>query len=247
MRYAPEEIKPYAQSSEDKTTQVEAMFDCIAPRYDLLNHALSCGVDKYWRHVAIKRLQAHSVSELLDVATGTGDFALLAMRKINPTHITAIDLSEEMMRVGRHKAAKAGYGETCITFQRANCNALSYADEAFDAITIAFGIRNFVQLENCLAELRRVLKQSGRLCILELSTPTNPILKLLFHVYSRLFIPLIGRFTSHDASAYQYLPTSIAAFPQGEVMARIFQEAGFRDVQFKRLTGGLCTLYEATK
>ena len=245
MDYPQEHVKPYGQEGR-KAEQVERMFDHIAPAYDRLNHLMSLGIDRRWRRRAIETLRRWQPQEILDVATGTGDFALLAYQTLQPRQLVGIDLSEGMMEVARRKASQAGLAES-ISFHREDCEALSFADASFDAVTVAFGVRNFEHLDKGLSEMCRVLRTGGHLVILELSTPDRFPMKQLYWLYSKLIIPLMGRSISHDNSAYTYLPASIRAFPQGEVMKDIIGRAGFSQVSFRRLTFGVCTLYVATK
>ena len=243
--YAQEQVTPYDHQRE-KSEQVEEMFDHIAHSYDQLNTTLSVGIDKLWRRKAIKTLQAYRPQRLLDVATGTGDFAILACRKLKPQQIIGIDISEGMMAVGRKKVEQAGL-ETVIRFKREDCTALSFDAESFDAITVAFGVRNFDGLDKGLKEMHRVLKQGGRLVILELSSPTRFPMKQLYRFYSKTVMRWVGRLISKDDSAYTYLPQSIEACPQGGQMAGIIHRAGFEEVKYEQLTFGICTLYTATK
>ena len=222
------------------------MFNNIAPTYDVLNHRLSWNIDRYWRNRAIKELAKVKPLQILDVATGTGDFAILQAERLHPEHITATDISEGMMQVGREKVAKKNM-QTVISFEREDCTALSYPSNSFDAVTSAFGIRNFQNLEQGLAEMCRVLKPNGMLCVLELTTPVSSPMKQLFSIYSHTVLPLYGRLISKDAQAYSYLNKSIAAFPQGETMVTILRNAGFRKASFTRLTFGICTLHVAYK
>ena len=245
MEYPQEHIKPYGQEGK-KAEQVERMFDHIAPSYDRLNHLMSLGIDRIWRRAALKRLRPFHPGLVLDVATGTGDFAILACRMLPSASLTGVDLSEGMMQVGRRKVEQAGLAAR-VDFQREDCEALSFADASFDAVTVAFGVRNFEHLDRGLSEMCRVLRPGGHLVILELSTPVRFPMKQLFALYSRVAMPVMGRTISHDDSAYTYLPESIRAFPQGEVMQASIRRAGFREVSFRRLTFGLCTLYMATK
>ena len=240
-----EGIKPYGEAGR-KREQVEAMFNNIAPTYDILNHRLSWNIDRYWRNRAIKELAKSKPQQILDIATGTGDFAILQAEKLTPKHITATDISEGMIQVGREKVEKLQL-QNIITFEHADCTALPYADETFDAVTSTFGIRNFQNLEQGLREMHRVLNKGGVLCILELSTPVRFPMKQLFTIYRRLVLPVYGKLISDDSAAYSYLCKSIEAFPQGEVMMKIFHKAGFRKVSFTRLTFGICTLYIAYK
>ena len=243
--YLQETIKPYNQDAT-KTQQVEAMFDNIASTYDTLNHRLSWNIDRYWRKKAIKRLAAHAPKKILDIATGTGDFALQACQQLPEVQITAVDISEGMMQVGRQKVKEKGLQQH-IQFEREDCTALSYPDNTFDAITTAFGIRNFASLDKGLEEMCRVLRPGGQLCILELTQPMSFPMRQLFHIYSHTVLPLYGRLISKDTEAYSYLTKTIEAFPQGERMVGILQKAGFSEASFKRLTFGICTMYFATK
>lgn len=245
MNYPQEYIKPYGNDGK-KSEQVEQMFDNIAPAYDQLNHTLSLGIDKSWRRKAIDWLKLYRPQRIMDVATGTGDFAILACRELQPEHLVGTDISEGMMNVGREKVKKAGLSGK-ISFAREDCTSLSFADNSFDAITVAFGVRNFEDLDKGLSEMCRVLKPGGHLVILELTTPERFPMKQLFAVYSRLVIPTLGKLFSKDNSAYKYLPQTIKAFPQGEVMRGVISRAGFGEVRFRRLTFGICTLYTATK
>ena len=237
MNYPQEQIKPYSNDGK-KSEQVEQMFDNIAPAYDQLNHTLSLGIDRSWRRKAINWLKPFRPQQIMDVATGTGDFAILACRELQPDQLIGTDISEGMMNVGREKVKKEGLSEK-ISFAKEDCTSLSFADNRFDAITVAFGIRNFEDLD--------VLKPGGHLVILELTTPDRFPMKQLFSIYSKIVIPTVGKLLSKDNSAYSYLPQTIKAFPQGEVMKNVISQAGFSQVQFRRLTFGICTLYMATK
>jgi demethylmenaquinone methyltransferase/2-methoxy-6-polyprenyl-1,4-benzoquinol methylase len=245
MDYPQEHIKPYGEEGT-KAVQVERMFNHIAPTYDQLNHTLSMGIDRSWRRKAIHTLRPYHPQQILDIATGTGDFAILACRELQPQFLIGADISEGMMEVGREKVQQAGLADK-VSFAREDCTALSFADATFDAVTVAFGVRNFEHLDIALGEMCRVLRPNGHLVILELSTPDRFPMKQLFTLYSKVVMPLIGKLISKDNSAYTYLPESIRAFPQGEVMQRSIRNAGFSQVRFRRLTFGICTLYVATK
>ena len=242
--YEQEKIKPYGEG--EKASQVEQMFDNIAPTYDKLNHRLSWDIDKGWRRKAIRQLEPFAPKTLLDIATGTGDFAILAARMLHPEKLIGADISEGMMAVGREKVEKLGLQEI-ISFEKEDCLALSYPDESFDAVTAAFGIRNFADLDKGLREMCRVLKKGGHLSIVELTTPVSFPMKQLFHIYSHTVLPVYGRLISKDTSAYGYLTKTIEAFPQGERMVEILRKAGFAEASFRRLTFGICTMYFATK
>ncbi|MBR5540867.1 MAG: bifunctional demethylmenaquinone methyltransferase/2-methoxy-6-polyprenyl-1,4-benzoquinol methylase UbiE, partial [Bacteroides sp.] len=229
-----------------KSVQVERMFDNIAPAYDQLNHTLSWGIDKSWRKKAINWLKPFQPQRMMDVATGTGDFAIQACHVLNPKELIGTDISEGMMNVGRQKVKDAGL-EGRISFAKEDCTSLTFPDNRFDAITVAFGVRNFEDLDKGLREMHRVLDTNGKLVILELSEPDWFPMKQLYALYSKVVIPTLGKLLSKDRSAYTYLPQSIKAFPQGEVMKKIILKAGFSEAHFKRLTLGICTLYTATK
>ncbi|BEG98014.1 bifunctional demethylmenaquinone methyltransferase/2-methoxy-6-polyprenyl-1,4-benzoquinol methylase UbiE [Bacteroides sedimenti] len=245
MKYPQEQIKPYSSSGK-KSEQVEKMFNNIAHHYDLLNHTLSMGIDKGWRRKAIAWLKPFHPQKMMDVATGTGDFAIQAYRDLLPQELIGTDISEGMMNIGKDKVKKLGL-EQNITFAKEDCTNLSFTENTFDAITVAFGIRNFENLDKGLSEMHRVLTQEGHLVILELTTPDRFPMKQLFAIYSKIVIPTLGKLLSKDNNAYTYLPQTIQAFPQGEVMKGVLEKAGFRNVAFRRLTFGICTLYTATK
>ena len=243
--YEQEAIKPYEQQGE-KARQVEQMFDNIAPTYDKLNHRLSWDIDRSWRKKAIQMLSPYHPKTILDIATGTGDFAILAAQMLRPQTLIGADISEGMMEIGRQKVKQLGL-DSIVKFEKEDCLHLSYADDTFDAVTAAFGIRNFADLNQGLREMCRVLKPDGKLSIVELTTPVSFPMKQLFHIYSHSVLPIYGRLISKDTSAYSYLTKTIEAFPQGERMEEILKQAGFREASFKRLTFGICTMYSATK
>ncbi|MBR5639791.1 MAG: bifunctional demethylmenaquinone methyltransferase/2-methoxy-6-polyprenyl-1,4-benzoquinol methylase UbiE [Muribaculaceae bacterium] len=236
-----EEIKPYSSEGE-KARQVEAMFDSIAPAYDFMNRAMTLGIDRWWRRVAVKMVKRSNPRRILDVATGTGDFAIDLYRKIKPEAVVGIDLSQGMLDVARKKIAKRGLGDA-ITVQQGDCLALPFGDGEFDAVTVAFGVRNFEHLQQGYQQMHRVLKPGGMLCVIELSTPRNRVVRWFYDLYTLHIIPWFGALKSHDKSAYRYLPQSIAAVPQGEDMLAIMREAGFKDCKVKRLTLGTCSIY----
>jgi demethylmenaquinone methyltransferase/2-methoxy-6-polyprenyl-1,4-benzoquinol methylase len=244
MNYGQEVIKPYGEG--EKAKQVEEMFDNIAPSYDKLNHRLSWNIDKGWRRKAIRQLAPYKPQTLLDIATGTGDFAILAAEMLRPQRLVGADISEGMMEIGRKKVQAKGL-QDIISFDKEDCLHLSYQDETFDAVTAAFGIRNFANLDSGLREMQRVLKKGGHLSIVELTSPVTFPMKQLFRVYSHTVLPVYGRLISKDTSAYSYLTKTIEAFPQGEQMVEILQKAGFSEASFRRLTFGICTMYFAKK
>lgn len=245
MTYDAEKIVPY-EGSDNKGAQVERMFDSIAENYDTLNHTLSMGIDVSWRKKGIAMLKPLNPRKVLDIATGTGDLALLANTILHPESILGIDISEGMMDVGRRKVAKAGLGDV-ISFERQDCTNLTLPDNSFDAAIVAFGVRNFEDLDKGLSEIARVLKPGGQLMILELSSPRRFPMKQGYWLYSRLFIPTVGRLISKDKSAYSYLPKSIEAFIQGDDMIETLVRNGFGKALYKSYTFGICSMYLATK
>ena len=229
MKYGSEQILPYNQE-EQKGTQVKRMFDSIAGTYDLLNHTLSFGIDKIWRRKGIAFLRPFSPQSILDIATGTGDLAISMHRKLKANRIIGADISEGMMQVGREKVAKAGLSEY-ISFEQQDCTALTYPDNSFDAVTAAFGVRNFENIEQGIAEMFRVLKPGGHLMILELSTPEHFPMKQLYPIYSKTII----------------LPESIKVVPQGKVMEELLARQGFAQAKARTFTFGICSLYTGCK
>ena len=242
--YQQETINPYHDG--EKAAQVELMFDNIAPTYDTLNHRLSWDIDRGWRRKAISELVPHAPKTVLDIATGTGDFAILAAKMLHPDKLVGADISEGMMEIGRQKVEREGLSAV-VAFEKEDCLHLSYADASFDAVIAAFGIRNFADLDQGLREMCRVLRPGGHLSIVELTTPPRFPMKQLFRLYSHTILPVYGRLISKDTEAYSYLTKTIEAFPQGERMMDILRKAGFRETAFRRLTFGICTLYTATK
>lgn len=243
--YKQEEIKPYGKEGE-KGKLVEEMFDNIAPTYDTLNHRLSWDIDKGWRKKAIRQLLPFQPKTILDIATGTGDFAILSAKELRPQRMIGIDISEGMMKIGQKKVEAEGL-QHIVSFKKDDCTHLSFDDNSFDAVTAAFGIRNFQNLDQGLSEMYRVLRPNGHLSIVELTTPVSFPMKQLFKLYSHTILPVFGKLISKDTSAYSYLTNTIEAFPQGEVMLDILRKAGFKNASFKRLTFGICTMYFATK
>ncbi|MBQ7205181.1 MAG: bifunctional demethylmenaquinone methyltransferase/2-methoxy-6-polyprenyl-1,4-benzoquinol methylase UbiE [Muribaculaceae bacterium] len=241
-----EQVTPYGSEGTAKTEQVRQMFDSIAPAYDFMNRAMTLGIDIWWRKLAVKRLRRLQPARILDVATGTGDFAIQLHQSLKPQHILGIDLSQGMLDEARRKVREKGL-EKEITFSQDDCMALHLDDESVDAVTVAFGVRNFEHLQQGYHEMARVLRPGGMLCVLELSTPTNPVIRWFYDLYTLHIIPWIGSKKSGDKSAYRYLPQSIAAVPQGDEMLQLMRNAGLKDTTFKRLTLGVCTIYTAVK
>lgn len=238
-----EEIKPYSSEGEKKK-QVEAMFDSIAPAYDFMNRAMTLGIDRWWRRLAVKIVKRSNPRRILDVATGTGDFAIGLYDKIHPQQVVGIDLSQGMLDVAHHKVEKRGL-QNAITLLQGDCLAMPFEDCEFDAVTVAFGVRNFEHLLQGYQQMHRVLAPGGMLCVVELSTPRNRVGRWFYDLYTLHIIPWFGALKSHDKSAYRYLPQSIAAVPQGEDMLAIMREAGFKDCKVKRMTLGTCSIYFA--
>lgn len=245
MTYKQEDIKPYDPNSE-KGKQVEMMFDNIAHSYDKLNHRLSLNIDKRWRKKAINQLKPHRPETILDIATGTGDFAIMSAKMLAPKQLIGVDISEGMLKIGKEKVKKEKL-DHIISFKKEDCLNLSFPDHTFDAVTAAFGIRNFADLEQGIHEMYRVLKKGGHLSIVELSAPVSHPMKELFKIYSHTVLPIYGKLISHDDAAYSYLTATMEAFPRGEKMIEIFKKEGFSQASFQRLTFGICTKYFATK
>lgn len=220
------------------------MFDNIAPAYDFMNRAMTFGIDRLWRRRAVGLVRNHVPQRILDVATGTADLAILMARKMPQATVTGVDLSKGMIAVGREKVEKADLASR-ITLQCADCLALPFPDASFDCVTVAYGVRNFEHLLQGYREMLRVLRPEGMLCVIELSTPTSPVVKPLYRLYTKWIIPTAGRLVSKDVRAYSYLPESIAAVPQGADMCRLISEAGFTDATSLPLTFGTCTIYTA--
>lgn len=239
-----ERITPYGDGSGDKTRQVREMFDSIAPAYDFMNRAMTMGIDRLWRHKAVRLLRDCQHDDILDIATGTGDLAIKLARELDPIAVTGVDLSEGMIEIGRAKVAKEGLQEV-VTLGIGDCLLLPFTDASFDIVTCAYGVRNFADLLAGYREMHRVLRPGGRAVILELSTPTSPMVRPLYNFYTRHVIPTVGRMVSKDVRAYSYLPESIAAVPQGDAMTAIMLEAGFSQARAIPLTMGVCTIYEA--
>ena len=239
------EVKPYRDSSAGKKEQVAAMFDNIAPKYDFLNHALSFGIDKIWRRKAIRLITGCSPSTILDVATGTGDFAVAAL-KSGAQKVTGIDISREMIAVGKEKIRKMGL-EDRITLMTGDSEAIQFPDHSFDVATVAFGVRNFENLSRGLSELHRVIRKGGTLCVLEFSNPRQPVVKFGYRIYSRYLMPWFGRLVSGDKSAYTYLPESVEEFPDGDKFITFMKDSGFSEIREYRLTFGVATIYLGKK
>ncbi len=242
------EVTPYG-SDASKKEQVKMMFDNIAHRYDLLNRVLSLGIDQIWRQKMVQKIGTTEPVSLLDIATGTGDVALLLSKIRTARRIVGLDISPEMLKLAEQKLAKTrSQGEKKeIEFQLGDSENLPFADNSFDAVSVAFGVRNFEHTVKGLAECHRVLKSGGRLAILEFSHPTRSPFKQIFNAYFKYVLPLVGRFTSKDRRAYRYLFESVQAFPQYNDFVDLLVEAGFESGTFRPFTFGICTLYWSDK
>jgi demethylmenaquinone methyltransferase/2-methoxy-6-polyprenyl-1,4-benzoquinol methylase len=238
-------VTPYG-SEAGKKAEVEKMFDRIAPRYDLLNRVLSLGIDVWWRKRAISYLKPGRPQEILDVATGTADVAILLTKILKPKKVVGIDIANQMLELGRQKIGDKGLAEV-ITLETGDSEQLRFADASFDAVTVAFGVRNFENLEQGLSEIYRVLRPGGRVVVLEFSKPHIFPFKQLYNAYFRYVLPLIGRLTSRDMRAYTYLFESVQVFPEGNQFTAILTKTGFKDPLCERLTLGICSVYSATK
>lgn len=241
-----ESINPYGSDPRSKTQQVRTMFDNIAPAYDFMNRAMTFGIDRIWRRKAVGMLAGKKPVKILDVATGTGDLAMLLARRIEGSEITGIDLSEGMIDIGERKIAEAGLSGR-IRLQAGDCLKMPWPDGTFDAVTVAYGVRNFENLLKGYSEMLRVLRPGGTICVIELSTPTSPVIKPFYRFYTRCIIPAVGRMVSKDTRAYAYLPESIAAVPQRKAMTQLMEQAGFTDTAYRALTFGTCCIYTASK
>ncbi len=238
-------VTPYNDQDRSKKQQVEQMFDNIAPTYDFLNHFLSAGIDRRWRRKAVDSIAPVSPRMILDLATGTGDFAVEALR-LKPAKVIGGDISDLMMNVGRQKAQKLGVSDV-LEFQKIDSENMPFENNKFDAITVGFGVRNFENLEKGLREMHRVLRPGGRVAILEVSQPKHFPMKTLYHIYFHYILPLVGRLFSSDVRAYTYLPESVSVFPEGDDFVAILNRVGFCQVRYQPLTFGICAFYTCEK
>ena len=240
-----ENINPY-DDNRPKTEQVREMFDSIAPAYDFMNRAMTFGIDKLWRRCAVKMIAKYAPKRILDIATGTGDLAIRLAKSLKPESVVGVDLSEQMLAIGQEKVRKEGLAGI-VSLSSADCMHLPFENEIFDCVTVAYGVRNFEHLQQGYEEMHRVLRSGGVLCVIELSSPTSPLVKPLYKAYTKWIIPAVGRLVSKDVRAYSYLPESIAAVPQGENMLALMKNVGFSQCSFTPLTFGTCTIYIAVK
>ncbi|MEP6749141.1 MAG: bifunctional demethylmenaquinone methyltransferase/2-methoxy-6-polyprenyl-1,4-benzoquinol methylase UbiE [Bacteroidota bacterium] len=239
-------IVPFKDSDESKKRQVASMFDQIAFRYDFLNRFLSGGIDIYWRKRAIKELISLQPKTMLDVATGTADVAIMSAKFLKPETIVGIDISEGMLQLGRKKVANLLLNKQIALYQ-GDSEAINFATDTFDAITVAFGVRNFENLRKGLEEMKRVLKPGGKLVVLEFSKPKQPVVKGMYNFYMRLVAPRVGKLISKNGDAYKYLNDSVQKFPEGDDFLTIMNDVGYTATYLKKLTGGICTIYCGSK
>ena len=237
-------VKPY-NSDKSKKEEVAQMFNNISARYDFLNHFLSLGIDHIWRRKAVNKLREIQPKRILDLATGTGDFAI-ALLKLNPTQIIGMDISSGMLDVGKNKM-KAKQVSHIIDMQLGDSENMPFEDAYFDAITVGFGVRNYEHLEKGLTEMLRVTRSGGKIVILEFSKPKRFPIKQAFGFYSRFIIPFFGKRISKDEKAYAYLPESVAAFPEGKAFTDILSKLGYKQVDATLVSGGIATIYSGIK
>ena len=238
-------VIPYKEQQAGKKEQVARMFDNISPKYDFLNHLLSLGIDIYWRKRAIRLLRSEAPQLILDIATGTGDFAIEALA-LQPRRVIGVDISEGMLKVGREKIERMGL-ESTIELRTGDSERLLFDDNYFDAVIVSFGVRNFEDLAKGLRDMHRVTKPGGTCVVVEFSKPRAFPFKQLYRFYSRSVVPLVGRAVSKDRAADSYLPESVQAFPDGEDFLRIVKQAGFQSTQCIPLTFGICSIYLGKK
>lgn len=245
-KFAHDEVVPFRQSELDKKEQVAQMFNTIAFRYDFLNRFLSAGIDKGWRKKAINQLKDLKPKLILDVATGTGDVAIMTYNQLHPEKIIGIDISEGMLDFGKKKLENLQLNHV-IELQKGDSETIQFAENHFDAVTVAFGVRNFQNLEKGLAEMQRVLKPGGKLVVLEFSKPTMAAAQVFYKFYMNVIGPSISKLFGSNKAAYQYLNDSVQAFPEGQTFLTLMNEAGFTQTYLKKLSLGICTIYCGSK
>lgn len=245
-KFAHDEIVPDEGSQREKKDQVADMFDSIAYRYDFLNRFLSVGTDVGWREKAIAELKPLQPKQMLDVATGTGDMAILTYAMLRPEKITGIDISNGMLEIGRKKISGKGL-EGHIELLTGDSETINFPDNSFDGITVAFGVRNFQHLEKGLKEMHRVLKPGGKLVVLEFSKPSNFLFKAVYNLYMNVIAPSFGKIFAKNKKAYRYLNQSVQAFPERQEFTNILKSAGYRDTYYKTLSLGICSIYCGSK
>jgi demethylmenaquinone methyltransferase/2-methoxy-6-polyprenyl-1,4-benzoquinol methylase len=240
--YAHDTVVPYKDSRLGKKQQVAGMFDDIALRYDFVNRFLSAGIDIKWRRKAIRQLEKMRPETILDVATGTADMAIMASGMLKPKKITGIDISDGMLEIGRKKIQKLGLQNT-IELLNGDCETINFNNDSFEAVTVAFGVRNFENLEKGLSEIKRVLKPVGKLVVLEFSKPRSKFVKIMYKLYMKIICPNVGKIFSKNRNAYQYLDESIEKFPEGKFFTAILDDLGYRNIYTKPLSLGICSIY----
>ena len=243
--FAHDQIKPFSEEGSKKE-QVSEMFDQIAPRYDFMNRFLSAGIDILWRRKAIRRFVKDQPAHLLDVATGTGDMAIMAARMLKPRAITGIDISEKMLEFGRKKLEKENLG-TKIELLRGDSETINFPDDSFDGVMVAFGVRNFENLQQGLKEILRVLKPGAQLVVLEFSKPRIPGIRSLYYLYMGIIAPQVAKWFCQDKKAYQYLNESAKAFPDRRQFEDILKQTGYTATEWKPLSLGICCIYSGRK
>lgn len=239
-------MKPYNEE-QTKKEQVEQMFDNIAPTYDRLNHIMSLNIDRMWRRRVMRIVRRAKAHKIMDVATGTGDLAIAMAKRVDRIQILGVDLSEEMLAVAREKVRKQGLEERIMLEKGDAENLVMVADESVDAVTVAFGVRNFENMEQGLRELYRTIKHGGKLVVLEFSMPKNRLVRWIYRQYAHRLLPYVGGMISKDRRAYTYLPDSVEEFPAPEKFAQILKDVGFSKVRLRRQSFGIAYIYEATK
>ncbi|ELR70396.1 Ubiquinone/menaquinone biosynthesis methyltransferase UbiE [Fulvivirga imtechensis AK7] len=238
-------VVPYKEKQSGKKEQVAEMFNSISRKYDFLNHFLSLGIDILWRKKAIRLLKSDEPKEILDIATGTGDFAIESLR-LNPDQVIGVDISEGMLEVGREKLKRKGLDDK-IELRMGDSEKLLFDDNKFDAVIVSFGVRNFENLERGIADMYRVLKPGGKTVILEFSKPSKFPFKNIYNFYFKAILPKIGRLVSKDKAAYTYLPESVQAFPDGKNFLKVLEKVGFKNTRCKPLTFGISSIYIGEK
>lgn len=238
-------VKPFGSEDKSKKEEVAEMFNDISKKYDFLNHFLSVGIDRIWRRKAVNMLKEIEPKRILDLATGTGDFAIESLR-LKPTEIIGMDISEGMLEVGREKMKKKGH-DHIISMRLGDSENLPFEDNYFDALTVGFGVRNYEDLEKGLSEMLRVVRPGGKVIVLEFSKPKKFPVKQYYAFHSKYVIPFFGKKISKSDKAYEYLPESIAAFPEGKDFTDILTKLGYKSVAAKLVSGGIATIYSGIK
>ena len=238
-------VKPYNQN-EEKTPQLARMFNKISDKYDLFNDLMTWGLARGWRKKALSALKSYQPKLILDIAAGTADMCIKSFEYLNPEHVTGVDISEKMLEIGRSKVENAGLSNK-IDLQVDDCSSLTFDNESFDAVTIAFGVRNFEKLDESLQQIFRVLKPKGHLLILEMNEPQKGVLLSGYQLYTRIFVKLTAKLISSDKKAYDYLSASMHAFPNGKKLIGILENNGFKTITYRKFTFGVCGMYLVEK